>query len=52
MGIWPNAANLAKYNKNNNTNLDVRIINSGNNIIIALRDDGKAFNPLEYTPDE
>ena len=45
--------NLVKHNSGKYTvNLDIRIINSGSNIIIALSDDGKAFNLLEYAPEE
>ncbi len=45
--------NLAKYNSGRHTaNLDIRLINFGGNVIVALRDDCKAFNPLEYTPEE
>ena len=46
-------ANCAKYNSGKNAvNIDVRIINAGRNIVLALRDDGKPFNPVEYSPQE
>lgn len=46
-------ANLANYNSGKRAaNLDVRIINADKNIVIALRDDGQPFNPVEYSPEE
>jgi len=46
-------ANLANYSNNNNgADIDVRISSSDGRIIIALRYNGRPFNPVEYNPDE
>lgn len=41
--------NIEKLNAGKETDIDVRIKAEENKIIIALRDNGKSFNPLEYS---
>lgn len=41
--------NIEKLNAGKETDVDVRIKSEDNKIIIALRDNGKSFNPLEYS---
>ena len=41
--------NIEKLNAGKETDVDVRIKAEDNKIIIALRDNGKSFNPLEYS---
>ncbi len=46
-------ANLANYPNNKQAaDIDVRISNADGKIILALRDNGRPFNPVEYTPEE
>lgn len=44
--------NIEKLNHNKKTKVDLRIKHSDKKIIIALRDNGKAFNPVEYSVEE
>lgn len=44
--------NIEKLNAGKETDVDVRIKSEENKIIIALRDNGKSFNPLEYSVTE
>ena len=44
-------AHLASLNEKA-VDFDVRILNQEENILLALRDNGKAFNPMEYQPPE
>lgn len=46
--------NTARYapNRKRNVNIDVRISSAGGNLLIAVRDDGAFFNPVEYEPEE
>ena len=46
-------ANLANYPNNKQAaDIDLRISNADGKIILALRDNGRPFNPVEYSPDE
>ena len=45
------AVNLALTNKKP-VDMDVRILESGNELVLALRDNGIPFNPVEYIPPE
>lgn len=40
--------NMEKLNAGKKIDVDVRLKTAGDKIIIALRDNGKSFNPLEY----
>lgn len=44
--------NIEKLNGGKEINADVRIKTEGEKIIVSLRDNGKSFNPLEYSVDE
>lgn len=44
--------NLASYHNKDAVDVDVRIIQGDKGIILALRDNGRPFNPVEYTPEE
>ena len=41
--------NMEKLNADKKIDVDLRIKHGGDKIIIALRDNGKSFNPLEYS---
>ena len=41
--------NIEKLNAGNKTDVDLRIKRGDDKIIIAIRDNGKSFNPLEYS---
>jgi len=43
------AVNLALMNKKP-VDLDVRVLENGNELVLALRDNGIPFNPVEYVP--
>ena len=46
-------ANLASYPDNKRAaDIDIRISNADGKIILAIRDNGRAFNPVEYSPSE
>lgn len=45
------AVNLAQMNRKP-VDLDVRILESGDELVLALRDNGIPFNPMEYVPPE
>jgi anti-sigma regulatory factor (Ser/Thr protein kinase) len=45
-------ANLAGYSGGKPADIDVRIGNIDGRIILALRDNGRPFNPIEYSPEE
>ena len=46
-------ANLANYPNNKQAaDIDLRISSADGKIILALRDNGRPFNPVEYSPDE
>jgi len=44
--------NMEKLNAGKKIDVDVRLKAAGDKIIIALRDNGKSFNPLEYSVEE
>lgn len=44
--------NIEKLNASKKINIDLRLKHSADKIIIALRDNGKIFNPLEYSVEE
>ena len=44
--------NIEKLNANKKIDVDLRIKRGNDKIIIALRDNGKSFNPLEYSIEE
>lgn len=44
--------NMEKINDGKKVDVDVRIKSEDSKIIIAIRDNGKSFNPLEYQPQE
>lgn len=44
--------NIEKFNSGKKIDVDVRIKTDAEKIIIALRDNGKSFNPLEYSVPE
>lgn len=44
--------NIEKLNADEKIDVDLRIKRGGDKIIIALRDNGKSFNPLEYSVEE
>jgi len=44
--------NIEKINSGKKIDVDVRIKSEGEKIIVAIRDNGKSFNPLEYQPQE
>ena len=45
------AVNLAQTNKKP-VDMDVRVLESGSELVLALRDNGIPFNPVEYVPPE
>lgn len=45
------SVNLAQTNKKP-VDMDVRVLESGNELVLALRDNGIPFNPMEYVPPE
>ena len=45
------AVNLARLNKKP-VDMDVRVLENGNELVLALRDNGIPFNPVEYVPAE
>ena len=45
------AVNLAQMNRKP-VDMDVRILESGDELVLALRDNGIPFNPMEYVPPE
>ena len=45
------AVNLARMNKNP-VDMDVRVLENGNELVLAMRDNGIPFNPVEYVPPE
>ena len=45
------AVNLARMNKKP-VDMDVRVLENGNELTLALRDNGIPFNPMEYAPAE
>ena len=45
------AVNLAQMNKKP-VDMDVRVLENGNELVLAMRDNGIPFNPVEYAPPE
>ena len=45
------AVNLARMNKKP-VDMDVRVLENGKELVLALRDNGIPFNPVEYVPQE
>lgn len=45
------AVNLARMNRKP-VDMDVRVLENGNELVLALRDNGIPFNPVEYVPPE
>ena len=51
IGLEETAVNLAQMNQKP-VDMDVRVLASGNELVMALRDNGIPFNPTEYVPPE
>ena len=45
------AVHLAEVNPKK-VNMDVRVLEGGDELLLVLRDNGMPFNPMEYTPEE
>lgn len=46
------AANLCERDSGKESDIDIRISQTGTGIVIALRDNGAPFNPVEYTSED